>query len=46
MERAGRRPWCEGETDDRVGRVLAAINAHEYNFFVTIERIDAYGVLD
>lgn len=41
-----RRIGVEGETDDRVGRILAAINAHEYNYFVTIERIDAYGVLD
>ena len=39
-----RRIGIEGETVDRTGRILDAINAHQYNFFVTVERINAYGI--
>jgi len=39
-----RRIGIESETDDRAGRVLDAVNTHQYNFFVTVERISAYGI--
>jgi len=39
-----RRIGIEGETVDRTGRILDAINVHQYNFFVTVERISAFGI--
>lgn len=42
-QRIGLDPSSPGD-GNRVGRLLDAVNAHQYNFFVTVERISAYDI--
>lgn len=42
-QRIGLDPSSPGD-GNRVGRLLDAVNAHQYNVFVIIERISAYSI--